>query len=727
MASLAFWLSPPPGTVAAQVRPHLEASASPLHWGGSGGEWVEDFLLLPDGDLVVVGTTSSPDLPGVEHGFDPDFGASGPRSAEGDHSDGFIARLAKDGSGARWASFVGGDAPDVTRGIARLADGDLILVGTTRSDDFPLTEGAIDRVCDRGSCEEDGGDAFVLRLSPDGDLRWSTLLGGASLDSASDVVVSSDGRSLWVVGRTASPDFPVTHGGNRPHPSTGPSNQCGVAVRLRVPCEDLFVARMDVDGTDLAFATVHGGSRRDLATSAVLAPDGSLVVGGFTTSEDLTVTTRPQGREPLSGRCSYMWHCADGLVLRVDPDQSVRFMTVFGGEGVERVDAIALDAAGEVLIAGSTSSEDLWWSSWPTGSPEGRLDSTAFSMDSVDSVGYVARLSGDGSRLLDLAALGGPHEGFDIGSVTGLAVAADGTIFVAAAAEHPYQGGVAVLGLHPASWAIRWGLHLGFHTFSRNLLAWDEDGRIVAAGTAYIEEREFASFTSPDVVSRRMRPSSFGTFGRLLDEQGEGLSDVEIAIDDDAATAPEQTFIAVSGPTGVWAVDGLDDGSWIARPQGRGLWSPEARHIGPSRVALHFQRRFGSARIEPSRLDGLAAGDTITLSLQVGHATAVTLTVSAPWPTDTDLVAGSVRGGRELVVEPERQRLSTVIDLDAQGRGELRFAVRLGQGAAAASRLSFTPCIEAPSAPCAAVEPGWARRHTIYLPQVIVGSRDGIG
>jgi hypothetical protein len=727
IATLAICLSAPPGAVSAQVRPQLEAPAAALHWGGSGGEWVEDFLLLPDGDLIVVGRTSSPDLPGVEHGFDPDFGASGPRSAEGDHSDGFVARLAADGSGARWASFVGGGAPDVTQGIARLADGDLVLVGTTRSEDFPLTEGAIDRVCDRGICEEDGGDAFVLRLSPDGDLRWSTLLGGASLDAAADVVVSADGRSLWIVGYTASPDFPVTHDGSGPHPSTGPSSKCGVTARLRVPCEDLFVARMAADGTDLAFASVHGGSRRDLARSAVLAPDGGLVVGGFTTSEDLEVTTRPQGRPPLSGRCAYMWHCADGLVLRVDPDQRVRFLTAFGGEGVERVDAIALDAAGEVLIAGSTSSEDLRWSAWPTGSPEGRLDSTAFSMDSVDSVGYVARLSGDGSRLLDLAALGGPHAGFDIGAVTGLAVAAEGTIFVSAAAEHPHRGGVAVLGLDPASWAIQWGRHLGFHTFSRSLLALDEGGRIVAAGTAYVEEREFAHFASPDVVTRRMHPSSFGAFGRLLDEQGEGLSGVEIAVDSATAAAPVPKVITASGPTGAWAVDGLNDGLWIARPQGRGLWSPQARHIGPSRVALHFQRRRGTVRIEPARLDGLAAGDTITLSLRVGHATAVTLTVSAPWPTDTELVAGSVEGGRALVVEPERRRLSAVIDLDAQGRGELRFALRLGEASANASRLGFTPCVAAADEPCVAVEPGWARRHTIHLPQVIVGSRDGIG
>ena len=88
--------------------PHAAVSAAPdtipSRFGGSDDDTVADMLLLPDGDLIVVGQTESEDLPGIAGAVDEDYGAAGPGSAEGDRGDGFVARLSADGSAVRWPS-----------------------------------------------------------------------------------------------------------------------------------------------------------------------------------------------------------------------------------------------------------------------------------------------------------------------------------------------------------------------------------------------------------------------------------------------------------------------------------------------------------------------------------------------------------------------------------------------------------------------------------------------
>ena len=77
------------------------------------------------------------------------------------------------------------------------------VVGTTSSADFP-TVTPIQSVC-----LGDFGDAFVVRLDPDGDtLEFSTFVGGTRSDTAFAVDVDDVG-DLYVVGSVLSTDFPT--------------------------------------------------------------------------------------------------------------------------------------------------------------------------------------------------------------------------------------------------------------------------------------------------------------------------------------------------------------------------------------------------------------------------------------------------------------------------------------------------------------------------------------
>jgi hypothetical protein len=141
---------------------------------------------IADGDVVVVGTTSSPDFP-VREAFQPQLNGA---------ADGFVARVRGDGSGIAWSSYLGGPGFDDANAVAVDADGDLLVTTRRRVQALDVYMAVDARAA----------TAIALaRISGDGDLE-STLALPADLSAgALDVVVAPDGRIL-VGGAAASRD-----------------------------------------------------------------------------------------------------------------------------------------------------------------------------------------------------------------------------------------------------------------------------------------------------------------------------------------------------------------------------------------------------------------------------------------------------------------------------------------------------------------------------------------
>jgi hypothetical protein len=151
--------------------------------------------LKGNGNVVVVGWTSSSDFPTEK-----------PLQANNRGSeDAFVSEFLADGSALVFSTFLGGSRSDWGYGVVADSRGDLQLVGTTSSGNFPTEDAVQARL--RG-----GNDAFVTVLAADGQsLRRSTYYGGAGDDSGYGVAAADDGQSV-VVGYTESADFP-THAG----------------------------------------------------------------------------------------------------------------------------------------------------------------------------------------------------------------------------------------------------------------------------------------------------------------------------------------------------------------------------------------------------------------------------------------------------------------------------------------------------------------------------------
>lgn len=244
-----------------------------------------------------------------------------------------------------------------------------------------------------GSGTLTGTDIALTKYSADGtSLVYSTYLGGSNDELPHSLVCAEDG-SLIVLGTTSSPDFPVNTDSYQPDFGGGGSfGPEGVGVDY-INGSDLIVTRLSPDGAALDGSTFLGGSSNDgLNTAAglkfnyademrgevLLNVDGNVIVVSCTDSDDFPVTaieTAPQGNQ-------------DGTVSVLNAGlTALVWSTYVGGTGDDAVYSVSLDGAGDLVICGGTTSNDLPVSdnAWENSFSGGLAD------------GFVMRLAGDGS------------------------------------------------------------------------------------------------------------------------------------------------------------------------------------------------------------------------------------------------------------------------------------------------------------------------------------------
>jgi hypothetical protein len=102
-------------------------------------------------------------------------------------TDGFLAKLHRDGRALLFSTYFGGTATDVIWDVTVDRNGEPWVVGDSHSVDFPTTSDAFRA---RSLCGTDTGCAsrnpsgFVSRFDSDGRLRYSTLVGPDRIDPA---------------------------------------------------------------------------------------------------------------------------------------------------------------------------------------------------------------------------------------------------------------------------------------------------------------------------------------------------------------------------------------------------------------------------------------------------------------------------------------------------------------------------------------------------------------
>jgi hypothetical protein len=332
---------------------------------GSINETVAAVGVDAAGQITVCGITGSPSFPATVGTFDVSFNGG---------IDGFVAKWSPTGS-LVWATYCGGSQADSFWGMALDAAGDGVVGGRSTSTNFPTTPGAYD-VSHNG-----GEDAVVVKLSGvSGTMLWSTFIGGSGSETASEFAVSFSG-DVYFGSSAPNGGFPTTPGAFM---TTGGGSSAAVVF-----------GKLSSSGASLLWSTYLGGSQDEVLRDLALDPAGDLVVCGSTGAN---FPTTPGAYDQVLNNGTTPWQ--DGFVAKLTGAGGTPiWSTYLGGTFDDEPAAMAVDAAGGVIVVGRTHSSDF-----PV--TPGAWD-TASSANSSFSDGYVARLDANGSTLTWSTFVGG--------------------------------------------------------------------------------------------------------------------------------------------------------------------------------------------------------------------------------------------------------------------------------------------------------------------------------
>jgi beta-propeller repeat-containing protein len=294
----------------------------------------------------------------------------------------------------------------------------LYLIGQTFATDFPTTTNALPKRVE--SEDQSDIDIVISKIDPsksgDDSLVYSTYFGGSSSDLLGDAFVDPAGN-VFLVGSTDSTDFPTTENAFERGPRLG----------------SMFVARLDTNksGIDsLVYSTYLGSggisSQRGFVDSA-----SCVYVAGDTASNNFDTTENAFQKGPRAASRKD----TDLFISKIDTSKrgkdSLVYSTYLGGDGDDSVQVALGDPAGNVYIAGRTSS-----SNFPT-------TATAFQREPVEeSNSFVCRIDafGNGQDSLVYSTFLGANSGAfpDLTAFVRITTDSAGTIYLTGRTSHDF-------------------------------------------------------------------------------------------------------------------------------------------------------------------------------------------------------------------------------------------------------------------------------------------------
>ena len=277
---------------------------------------------------------------------------------QGGEEDIGISKFSADGSSLIYSTYLGGNNSELPHSMIANAAGELIIMGTTGSLDFPVTATAYDNSYNGGPFTlvddfinfSNGSDIFVSKLSADGaSMIGTTFIGGSGLDGmnlaggystfynygdfARGEVMIDDADNIYVASCTNSSNFPTTPGAFQ---TTLSGDQEGVVFKL------------NSDLSTLIWSSFIGGDQEDGAYSIKLNSDNEPIIGGGTASNDFPTT-------PGTWHSTYVGGVCDGWVARIEADgSSIIASSYVGTTSYDQVFFVETDADDNIYFTGQT-------------------------------------------------------------------------------------------------------------------------------------------------------------------------------------------------------------------------------------------------------------------------------------------------------------------------------------------------------------------------------------
>jgi hypothetical protein len=215
----------------------------------------------------------------------------------------------------QWQKTLGGSALEYIQSLIQTTDGGYAAAGNTFSNDGDVTG-------QHGTGAT--SDAWLVKLSADGDIEWQKTYGGTGSESFRGLSQTADGGYICA-GEAASTDGDVTgyHGGP------------GLS--------DCWVVKVDAVGT-LEWQKCLGGTDTDFAYAAIQTPDGNFIVAGNPISQDGDITNSHGG--------------SDFWIVKLSDDSSILWQKSMGGSSGENLYSMIALSDGNFIACGQSGSMD---------------------------------------------------------------------------------------------------------------------------------------------------------------------------------------------------------------------------------------------------------------------------------------------------------------------------------------------------------------------------------
>lgn len=371
--------------------------------GGSSSEAPHSMIVNSQGQLVILGSTSSSNFPTTTDAFDSSFNGGTPAYYQSNGmnftagSDIVVVVLSADGSALDGSTFFGGTANDglngqPTNGPLNYNYGDpfrgevivdendnVYITSSTFSSDFPVSGGALDQTL--------GGtqDAIVAKFNSNvSTLSWCTYVGGSGLDAGYSLKLNSSGE-IYMTGGTTSQNLAMVGS------TLNTTYQGGTA--------DGFIFRFANDGSAVINSSYIGTSSYDQSYFVEVDDDNDVYLYG-----------QSVGSYPVTAG---VYSNANGrqFIQKLSPDLSTSiYSTVFGSGGISvniSPTAFLVDICERVFISGWGGGTNNSWNS-ATGNTNGlAITGDAFQSTTDGSDFYFMVLEADATALLYGSYFGG--------------------------------------------------------------------------------------------------------------------------------------------------------------------------------------------------------------------------------------------------------------------------------------------------------------------------------
>ncbi|MCB9186916.1 MAG: gliding motility-associated C-terminal domain-containing protein [Flavobacteriales bacterium] len=368
--------------------------------GGSSADVPHSMIVNSQGQLVVLGSTSSLNYPTTSGAYDTDFNggvainytSNGTNFQNG--SDIVVSVLSADGSALIGSTYLGGSQNDglnqdtdlaynygdIFRGEVIVDDLDNIYIASsTGSSDLPVTAGTI------GQTLSGNQDACVAKFSPNvSTLIWCTYLGGDGADAGYSMKHNSL-NELYVTGGTEGQGFPIVGS------TLNTTYQGGQS--------DGFIVRLNNSATSIVGSTFIGTSTYDQSYFVEVDHD-----------DDVYVYGQSEGNYPVVGSV-YSNPNSRQFIQKLSADLSTSIVSTVFGNGSTGINisptAFLVDVCKRIYIAGWGGGTNNFWNNTTNNTFGLPTTPNGFQLTTDGSDFYFMVLEADASSLLYATFFGG--------------------------------------------------------------------------------------------------------------------------------------------------------------------------------------------------------------------------------------------------------------------------------------------------------------------------------